>query len=570
MASFTKLLSSVMVALVYASAASATPWLASSKYATHRTHTVGPDARIQLEALHPESIFETFGVEGVDHPLSRRDGPFDIKDASVSFLTSKLGVSKDSVNFRISAEAQASRHAFLRQQIRGVPFANAAANVAFNEAGKVVSFSSSFTNPTKAASSDPTVSLDDAITTAERALGGSFNGHPATLEFLAQPDGSAALTHVVQIQNETTGAWFEAFVDAHTNELLSVTDFVARASYRVLSINKEYPTQGFQVLTDPQDLSASPNGWHSDGKTTTTTTAGNNAIAFKGSQSGVTKQSSSGLNFIYTENGNAAPTTAANVAAAVTNAFYVVNTIHDVSYKYGFTEATFNFQNNNFGKSGKGNDRVTISVQDFASTDNADFSTPADGQSGAMRMFPWDLTNPERDGALENDIVSHDNTHGITNRMTGGGTGRCLQTTEAGGMGEGWSDTMANWLEQGATTQDFVMGQYVNGGPGIRKFPYSTSAKTKPLRYSSIKTLNEVHDIGEIWANTLHNVYAALVQAHGWSATAHTDPTTSEGNADANRFDGANKCILWRAFASRGLGVKAANHNDDSSVPAGC
>lgn len=60
-----------------------------------------------------------------------------------------------------------------------------------------------------------------------------------------------------------------------------------------------------------------------------------------------------------------------------------------------------------------------------------------------MRMFLWDETSPERDGALENDIVVHENTHGITNRMTGGGTGRCLQTTEAGGMGEGWSDAMA-------------------------------------------------------------------------------------------------------------------------------
>lgn len=69
-------------------------------------------------------------------------------------------------------------------------------------------------------------------------------------------------------------------------------------------------------------------------------------------------------------------------------------------------------------------------------------------------MFLWDITSvglfvaclllvliidvqPERDGALENDIVVHENTHGVTNRMTGGGTGRCLQTTEAGGMGEG-------------------------------------------------------------------------------------------------------------------------------------
>ena len=47
---------------------------------------------------------------------------------------------------------------------------------------------------------------------------------------------------------------------------------------------------------------------------------------------------------------------------------------------------------------------------------------------------------------MENDIVVHEMTHGITNRMTGGGTGRCLQTTEAGGLGEGWSDTMAEYV----------------------------------------------------------------------------------------------------------------------------
>lgn len=37
-------------------------------------------------------------------------------------------------------------------------------------------------------------------------------------------------------------------------------------------------------------------------------------------------------------------------------------------------------------------------------------------------------------------------------------------------------------------------------------------------------------DIGEVWANMLHNVYAALVGEHGFSATAHTDPSGSEGN----------------------------------------
>ena len=68
------------------------------------------------------------------------------------------------------------------------------------------------------------------------------------------------------------------------------------------------------------------------------------------------------------------------------------------------------------------------------------------GQSGVCKMYIWNSTNPRRDGAMENDIVVHEMTHGITNRMTGGGTGRCLQTTEAGGLGEGWSDAMAEYV----------------------------------------------------------------------------------------------------------------------------
>jgi len=45
-----------------------------------------------------------------------------------------------------------------------------------------------------------------------------------------------------------------------------------------------------------------------------------------------------------------------------------------------------------------------------------------------------------------------------------------------------------------------------------------------------IKLLYPLTEIGEVWANMLHNVYAALVGAHGFSTTAHTDPTGTEGN----------------------------------------
>ncbi len=65
---------------------------------------------------------------------------------------------------------------------------------------------------------------------AENMLGGTYNKWNSTLEYLVKEDNTAALTHVVQIQNQDTGAWYEAFVDAHSGELLSVTDFVAKAS----------------------------------------------------------------------------------------------------------------------------------------------------------------------------------------------------------------------------------------------------------------------------------------------------------------------------------------------------
>jgi len=143
----------------------------------------------------------------------------------------------------------------------------------------------------KVAASKPTLTVEEAIAAAEKTLGGKFNDHPATLEYVVKADNTAVLTHVVQIQNDETGAWVEAFVDAHTGEIVTITDFVAKASvsdtrssfsgtfayshikYRVLPLQKEVLTDGFETVTDPQDTTASPQGWHSDGTTSTTTTA---------------------------------------------------------------------------------------------------------------------------------------------------------------------------------------------------------------------------------------------------------------------------------------------------------
>lgn len=138
-----------------------------------------------------------------------------------------------------------------------------------------------------------------------------------------------------------------------------------------------------------------------------------------------------------------------------------------------------------------------MSVQDASGTNNANFATPPDGQHGQMRMFTWTYTNPQRDGALENDIVVHEFTHGVSNRLTGGGTGACLQTNEAGGMGEGWSDAMADITEvRSKPIADFVLGKYVVNKPGgIRSHPYSTDMAVNPLTYGSLATKSEGEDL---------------------------------------------------------------------------
>ncbi|KAG8773460.1 hypothetical protein FRC12_002524 [Ceratobasidium sp. 428] len=162
---------------------------------------------------------------------------------------------------------------------------------------------------------------------------------------------------------------------------------------------------------------------------------------------------------------------------------------------------------------------------------------------------------------------------------------------------------MADWTEQESAADaqaDFTMGSYVvNKAAGIRSYPYSTSKTTNPLTYGALATRNEVHAIGEVWANIWHEMYSALVSKYGFS-TNKNDPTGTAGNivalhlfidslklqpcnptfrsardaiiqADANRYGGANKCLLWQAFAKRGLGTGAtATRADSTTVPSGC
>jgi extracellular elastinolytic metalloproteinase len=108
--------------------------------------------------------------------------------------------------------------------------------------------------------------------------------------------------------------------------------------------------------------------------------SGNNCIAYKGDDdSSTTKQSSATLNFNYAFDASKEPTDTTNLDAARVNAFYIANKFHDFTYRYGFTEDAFNFQQYNFDRGGKEGDRVEIRVQaDPDKRNNANFISPAE------------------------------------------------------------------------------------------------------------------------------------------------------------------------------------------------
>jgi hypothetical protein len=131
-----------------------------------------------------------------------------------------------------------------------------------------------------------------------------------------------------------------------------------------------------------------------------TTTSGNNAEAFadldanaRFSAGDVRPEVRAGRVLNYTFNHEAEPlATPDQSKAAVVNAFFVVNWMHDWWYDSGFTEATRNAQLDNYGRGGVANDPLLIQAQAGANTglrNNADMTTPSDGLRPQMRMFLW-------------------------------------------------------------------------------------------------------------------------------------------------------------------------------------
>ena len=296
------------------------------------------------------------------------------------------------------------------------------------------------------------------------------------------------------------------------------------------------------------------------------------------------------------------------------NLFVQHNRMHDWSYHLGFTEATWNMQDDNPRPGGLGDDYEQGNAQaggisggppNFEARNNANQITPPDGQAPITNMYLWQpiagsFYAPCVDGDYDMSVIGHEYTHAITNRMIAGPD---AGLSSPQGMSESWSDQLAmEYLnEHGYAPKGeraYTIGEYVTSDPvaGIRNYNMSDS----PLNYSSVDydfVGLQVHASGELWSATNFDIRRAFLKRYGAGSAAlnkscangRTPVTSCPGNrrwiqlvfdsflllansansqvdardallgADLVRFGGANQALLWNAFAKRGLGADAVS-----------
>lgn len=310
------------------------------------------------------------------------------------------------------------------------------------------------------------VSLPDYYTVFEK-FGTVSENVPVNLRYILSDDGqkvNLVWLNTVTVTNPEYHIW-RVYVDAETGEVLDKKDDVLRCyfgephhtdlcyhehqgndnlhllklpsvdkvetnlapltgeNYRVFASPTESPNHNARALvTNPFNILASPYGWHDTNGAPGaeyTITRGNNVYAQEDQDNnnntfGYAPNGGASLLFDYTLDFNQAANTntlaAQNLNSAITNLFYWNNILHDFSYQYGFTEAAGNFQFNNYGTGGLGNDFVIADALDGGGTNNANFSTPVDGSRPRMQMFLWNSTSSIVTVNAPNNVIGNYST----------------------------------------------------------------------------------------------------------------------------------------------------------------
>lgn len=314
-----------------------------------------------------------------------------------------------------------------------------------------------------------------------------------------------------------------------------------------------------------------------------------------------------------------------NRAQNTAQVFYFVNTWHDflAQAPIGFTEDAGNFQKVNASGSGLGGDPVKTETEDGANTDNglpdanhidnANMSTPPDGTSPRMQMYLQHepgTTYPDGDPFAPTDVgdeadtVYHEYTHGLSGRLVVDANGvSTLGNVEAGAMGEAWSDwyamdylVAAGLQADTAKAGDVVLFQFDGEGVKLdRTEPIDCPVGTTSVRckgtpgagsggytygdYGKVRGYPEVHSDGEIWAQTLWDLRAALGSTLSESLVTRAmelspanpsflDQRNAILTADNAIYGGKDDAKIWKVFAHRGMGWFAGALSGDDSAPA--
>lgn len=550
-----------------------------------------------------------------------------------------------------------------QQRVDGIPVADALLIGHITKQGELVSISSRFlSDPDQAAQAGvagnrarraiPSVTVEAAVAGAAGNLGetvgvesvraaeleprgpdkrqrfkaGRLPGQAdARLVWLPMDAATLRLCWRVEATRRTGGERYAVFLDAQTGEVLArrcLTFYLSDVSYRVFISDSPSPlSPGHAAPTTNQppqvprtlvtwpalSTNASPAGWIPDAENET---RGNNVDAHldreADDQPDLPRPHGSPFRvFDPPLDLDQEPATYGD--AAVVQLFYWCNWMHDRLYDLGFTEAAGNFQKDNFGRGGLGNDHLLADAQDGSGVNNANFTFTYDGESPRIQMYVFDGARPNRDGDFDAEVVLHEYTHGLSTRLVGGGVG--IWELQSWGLSEGWSDFYALALlgEPG----DDVDGTYTEGGYvtfgyrgltenyyyGIRRYPYSTDLSKSPLTFKDIDPAqalphtgvpmspnyrfdpaqaSEVHRQGEVWCGILREVRANLIRKYGFErgnqlalqlATDGMKLSPPNPNfvqsrdaillADAVNHEGENLNELWAGFAKRGLGLSA-------------
>ena len=232
----------------------------------------------------------------------------------------------------------------------------------------------------------------------------------------APEDAALRLVWNLVVRVPSGESWLDLNVDALDGEVVSAVDWSQRDRYRAYRLPLASPDEGDATLeVDPADGEASPYGWHdTDGSAGAehTTARGNNGTAQEdgdaNNQGGFSPDGGGLLAFDFWADLDRQPVD--YQPAAIVNAFYTVNRLHDVLYHYGFDEAAGNFQQDNYGRDGGGGgcaanpsgdrDAVAIDIQDAGDRNNASFQSPPDGLPARLQLHVF------TDGSSRLDITS--------------------------------------------------------------------------------------------------------------------------------------------------------------------